>query len=147
MNTVNDRISIYGTVNALRNNKIGGNLYFLSPKGMVVGSGGVINAGALTVMTSANTFGSAEAAAQAITDNSWGGLDSKASIDIHGKINTATGIDLRAAYINVNKASGSDIAPALKTGVVFANTVNTTEIDKQAGNVISGSRLAASLDY
>lgn len=146
VNTVENRISISGTVNAIRNNKIGGNLYFLSPKGMVVGSTGVINAGSLTVMTSGNTFGSAKAAAQAITDKSWGGLDSNASIDIHGKINTATGIDLRAAYINVNKASGSDIAPALKTGVVFANTVNTIEIDKQAGNVISGSRLAASLD-
>ena len=32
VNTVNDRISIYGTVNALRNNKIGGKLYFLSDK-------------------------------------------------------------------------------------------------------------------
>ena len=105
VNTVNDRISIYGTVNALRNNKIGGKLYFLSDKGMVVGAGGVINAGALTMLTSGNTFASAEAAAQAITDNSWGGLDSKASIDIHGRINTATGIDLRAAYINVTKAN------------------------------------------
>ncbi|MGM9582884.1 MAG: leukotoxin LktA family filamentous adhesin, partial [Phascolarctobacterium sp.] len=146
VNTVENQISISGTVNAIRNNKVGGNLYFLSPKGMVVGSAGVINAGSLTVMTSGNTFSSAEAAAQAINDNSWGGLDSKASIDIHGKINTATGIDLRAAYINVTKASGSDIAPSLKTGVVFKETVNTKDIDQQAGNVVSGNRLSASID-
>ncbi|MGM9519671.1 MAG: leukotoxin LktA family filamentous adhesin, partial [Phascolarctobacterium sp.] len=31
VNTVENQISISGTVNALRNNKIGGNLYFLSP--------------------------------------------------------------------------------------------------------------------
>ena len=145
VNTVENQISISGTVNAVRNGKIGGNLYFLSRNGMVVGSTGVINAGSLTVMTSGNTFSSAEAAAQAITDNSWS-LDSTASIDIHGRINTATGIDLRAAYINVTKASGSDIAPALKSGVVFKETVNTKDLDQQAGNVISGSRLAASLD-
>ena len=51
VNTVENRISISGTVNAIRNNKIGGNLYFLSPKGMVVGSTGVINAGSLTMIT------------------------------------------------------------------------------------------------
>ena len=119
VNTVNDRISIYGTVNALRNNKIGGKMYFLSDKVMVVGSSGVINEGALTVITSGNTFTSAETAAQAITDNSWS-LDSTASIDIHGRINTATGIDLRAAYINVTKANGSDTAPVLKTGVMLS---------------------------
>ncbi|MGM9569807.1 MAG: leukotoxin LktA family filamentous adhesin, partial [Phascolarctobacterium sp.] len=146
VNTVENRISISGTVNAIRNNTIGGNLYFLSPKGMVVGSTGVINAGSLTVMTSGLTFGNAQFAAQAVSDKVLGDLDSTASIDIHGKINAATGIDLRAAYINVTKASGSDIAPALKTGVVFANTVNTTEIDKQAGNIVSGSRLAATVD-
>ena len=73
-------------------------------------------------MTSGMGFGSAEAAAQAITDKSWGGLDSKASIDIHGKINTATGIDLRAAYINVTK-TGTD-APLLKTGAMFIRVIS-----------------------
>ena len=51
VNTVQNRIDINGTVNAIRDNKIGGNLYFLSPKGMVVGAGGVINAGSLTAIT------------------------------------------------------------------------------------------------
>ena len=31
VNTVENQINISGTVNAVRNNKIGGNLYFLSP--------------------------------------------------------------------------------------------------------------------
>ena len=34
----------------IRNKQIGGNLFFLSPGGMAVGKGGVINTGALYVM-------------------------------------------------------------------------------------------------
>ena len=146
VNTVQNRIDIYGTVNAIRNSKIGGNLYFLSPRGMVVGSSGVINAGSLTVMTSAKTFSSAEAVAQGLADKSWGSLDSEASIDIHGQINTATGIDLRAAYINITKAQGESTAPILKTGVMFAEAVNTTKISQQAGNIVAGQRLTATAD-
>lgn len=51
VNFVNDRIDINGTVNAIQNNKIGGNLFFLSKKGMAVGKSGVINTGSLYVMT------------------------------------------------------------------------------------------------
>ena len=51
VNTVQNRIDIGGTVNAIRNNKISGNLYFLSPQGMVIGAGGVVNAGSLTILT------------------------------------------------------------------------------------------------
>ena len=141
VNTVNDRISIYGTVNAIRNNKVGGNLYFLSPQGMVVGAKGAINAGSLTVMTSGMGFSSAEAAAQAITDKNWGGLDSKSSIDIHGKINTATGIDLRAAYINVTK-TGTD-APLLKTGAMFSTVVSDNKVTSAS---VEHGRLTASVD-
>ncbi|MGM9582896.1 MAG: leukotoxin LktA family filamentous adhesin, partial [Phascolarctobacterium sp.] len=151
VNTVENQISISGTVNAIRNNKIGGNLYFLSPKGMVVGSTGVINAGSLTMITSDKKFTNAlgtldpDAAAAAIAADNWD-VHSNAKIDIHGQINTATGIDLRAAYINVTKDTDAAISPSLKTGVVFANTVNTTDINKQAGNVVTGSRLTASVD-
>ncbi|MDO4203129.1 MAG: leukotoxin LktA family filamentous adhesin [Selenomonadaceae bacterium] len=51
VNMVQNQINIAGTVNAVRDNKIGGHLFFLSPGGMVVSATGVINAGALTVMT------------------------------------------------------------------------------------------------
>ena len=47
-NLVDNKISINGTVNALRDGKIGGNLYFLSPNGIAVGASGVINAGVFT---------------------------------------------------------------------------------------------------
>lgn len=51
VNLVNNRIDVAGTVNAIRENKIGGDLFFLSGSGMAVSNKGVINAGSLTVMT------------------------------------------------------------------------------------------------
>ena len=59
VNFVDNKISVNGTVNALKeisvNNaikekKVGGNLYFVSPQGMIVGKTGVINAGSLTAV-------------------------------------------------------------------------------------------------
>ena len=50
LNFVNTRIDINGTLNAIKDGKIGGNLFFLSPGGMVVGKSGVINTGSLYVM-------------------------------------------------------------------------------------------------
>ncbi|WP_417209394.1 leukotoxin LktA family filamentous adhesin, partial [Acidaminococcus fermentans] len=50
LNFMDTRIDINGTLNAIRNEQIGGNLFFLSPGGMAVGKGGVINTGALYVM-------------------------------------------------------------------------------------------------
>ncbi len=131
VNTVENRIDIQGTVNAIRDNKIGGNLYFLSPKGMVIGAGGVINAGSLTAITmNQNDLPtSAEAAATAIKDGTWKASSSlDGSIVVNGQINTMTGIDLQAAAIYVQKAEGAKDAPSLRTGVVFKNAVNTNGI-------------------
>ncbi|MGM9568977.1 MAG: beta strand repeat-containing protein, partial [Phascolarctobacterium sp.] len=86
------------------------------------------------------TFSSADKAAQAIKDNSWS-LDKTASVDIHGQINTATGIDLRAAYINVTKTG--DTAPLLQTGAMFNTIVNNGKVEKAS---VAEGRLTASLD-
>ncbi|MGM9582304.1 MAG: leukotoxin LktA family filamentous adhesin, partial [Phascolarctobacterium sp.] len=129
VNTVENQINISGTVNAVRNNKIGGNLYFLSPKGMVVGAGGVINAGALTVIGTGTTFSgsgddAAAKAAEAIVANNWS-LEGDSKIEINGQINAMTGIDLRAASIALQKDTSSNGNALLQTGVVFNNVVNT----------------------
>lgn len=133
VNTVESQISISGTVNAVRNSKIGGNLYFISPEGMVVGAGGVINAGSLTVIganlrsggeNSTPYFSTAAEAAARIQSNNFD--YNNAQIVVNGQINTMTGIDLRAAHIALKKVNdGQFITPTLQTGVVFKNTVNT----------------------
>lgn len=47
---------IYGVLNSIKDNKIGGNLYFLNPQGIVVGRGGSINAGSLALYTPTQDF-------------------------------------------------------------------------------------------
>ena len=143
VNTVASRIDINGTVNAIRDNKVGGNLYFLSKDGMVVGANGVVNAGSLTVLAAENKFKDAEAASEALKKQDWE-LSSKGTIDVSGTLNTATGIDLRAAYINVAKGNGSSFAPQLRTGMLFYTTVNTAGLVSDAA--VKDGRLTATVD-
>ncbi|WP_297998408.1 leukotoxin LktA family filamentous adhesin [uncultured Phascolarctobacterium sp.] len=143
VNTVASRIDINGTVNAIRDNKVGGNLYFLSKDGMVVGANGVVNAGSLTVLAAENKFKDAEAASEALKKQDWE-LSSKGTIDVSGTLNTATGIDLRAAYINVAKGSGSSFAPQLRTGMLFYTTVNTAGLVSDVA--VKDGRLTATVD-
>lgn len=143
VNTVDSRIDINGTVNAIRDNKVGGNLYFLSKDGMIVGTSGVVNAGSLTVLAAENSFENAKAVSEALQKQNWE-LSSKGTIDVSGTLNTATGIDLRAAYINVAKAKGSSFAPQLRTGMLFYTTVNTDGLVSNAA--VKDGRLTATVD-
>ena len=56
LNFLKNKIDVQGTLNAVKNNKIGGNLYFLSSEGLILGKGGVINAGAFYAMTPTKGF-------------------------------------------------------------------------------------------
>lgn len=56
INLVQKRINIDGVVNAIKDNKIGGDVYFFSNAGIAVGANGVFNVGRLTLGTDA-TYG------------------------------------------------------------------------------------------
>lgn len=56
VNLVNGGMNVAGTVNAIKDNKIGGDLYFLSSGGIAVTKSGVINAGSLTMVTARSTL-------------------------------------------------------------------------------------------
>lgn len=51
INVVKNKINIDGVVNAIKDNKIGGDVYFFSNAGIAVGSHGVFNVGRLTLGT------------------------------------------------------------------------------------------------
>ena len=53
INLVKNRIDIDGVVNAIKDNKIGGDVYFFSNAGIAVGEHGVFNVGRLTLGTNA----------------------------------------------------------------------------------------------
>ena len=130
VNFVNDRIDINGTVNAIQNSQIGGNLFFLSKDGMAVGKSGVINTGSLYVMTPTADYidnmkvvaGTADAATaadelNAITNitkdaNAWQTIpvNTSGTITVLGKVNAANEVQMRAAKIGVGKnVSGTDL--------------------------------------
>ena len=56
INLVKNRIDIDGVVNAIKDNKIGGDVYFFSDAGIAVGATGVFNVGRLTLGTN-TTYG------------------------------------------------------------------------------------------
>lgn len=56
INVVKNKIDIDGVVNAIKDNKIGGDVYFFSNAGIVVGANGVFNVGRLTLGTN-TTYG------------------------------------------------------------------------------------------
>lgn len=123
VNFVNDRIDINGTVNAIQNSQIGGNLFFLSKDGMAVGKSGVINTGSLYVMTPTQDYidnmkivaGTADAATaekelNAITNitkdaNAWQVIpvNTSGTITVLGKVNATNEVQMRAAKIGVGK--------------------------------------------
>ena len=142
-NFVDNQIKVEGTVNAIKNNKIGGELFFLSSSGMVVGNTGVINTGALYVMTpTQNAYD--DALKEAELGNVYEGivpkdgnvsipLNPQGTIIVKGKINAVDRIELHAANITIGDkenpadANGNTVA-VLATGVTdFKNLVNMTD--------------------
>ena len=133
-NLVDNRIGINGTVNALRNGKIGGNLYFLSPNGIAVGSSGVINAGAFTGMAVSQSYfdklskieSGSEFMTQLAPKNIEYNNDPDKGIDIQGVINAPGGIHLYASKIDVGKNA---ILRTDVSEVDFTKVVNIEGVD------------------
>lgn len=146
VNFVDSRIDINGTVNAIQNQKIGGNLFFFSSDGMAVGKTGVINAGALYVATPTKTkfdeykqFVAQDKFDTIIKDKGFAEIPINASgtISVLGKVNAVNAVNLRAAKIGVGKnvsentigdvaAGATATGASIRTGVNvdFSNLVN-----------------------
>lgn len=154
VNFVDSRIDINGTVNAIQNKKIDGNLFFFSSDGMAVGKTGVINAGALYVATPTSTkfdeykkLDNEDKFNTIIKDEGFAQIPINASgtISVLGKVNAVNAVNMRAAKIGVGKnvsgeafdgvAAGATVTEpgaSIRTGVVdFKDIVNV-------GNANSG---------
>lgn len=176
VNFVNSHIDINGTVNAIQNKKIGGNLFFFSSDGMAVGKSGVINAGALYVATpTENAFKdyknlkTEDQFKTIIKEEGFANIPINASgtISVLGKVNAVNAVNLRAAKIGVGKnvsennigdvAAGATATDAsIRTGVVdFKDIVNIGKVKSDlTGNALKATKdgsgdivLAASNNY
>lgn len=139
VNFVNSRIDINGTVNAIQNKKIGGNLFFFSRDGMAVGKSGVINAGALyvaaptkTAFDEYKTFKTEDEFNKIIKDTGFAQIPINASgtISVLGKVNAVNAVNLRAAKIGVGKNVSGETFDNVDAGATATDaSIRTGDID------------------
>ena len=127
INVVRDSSShIDGVLNSYKDGRIGGDVYFLNPHGIIVGKSGIINAGSVSMSTPTAAFveqliardGSISATAtQAVLAGDMP-INEKGTISIKGKVNAARSVELRAGNVEVKEGKVS-------TDVKFGEMVNT----------------------
>lgn len=133
VNFVDSKASINGIVNAVKDNKIGGNLYFLSPQGIAVGADGVINAGKVGMIIPHKQIYDVLMQQDGLSDEL---LSSKSVIDliplnpdgsivVEGSINAPGGINLAAQNVKIEPG-----AKLLNTNTIdFSSLVNTVDVE------------------
>src|SRR5690348_16524625 len=136
---------INGTLNAYKNGSIGGNVYFEDPFGFVVGAGGVINVGSLTVNTPTQQFLDRVVDAQGHVDNAATAqllsgavpLSPNGVIYVRGTINAQGGVSLGGQKVTIAGPLPSHFIhdPADRHQALFEATVNTDGL-QQGGAIV-----------
>ena len=141
LNFVDNQVNIEGIVNAIQNNKIGGDLRFISPEGIAVSKTGVINAGQVgmvvptqkyynQLLKTESSLKSADFLSAASIQKGEVPLNIDGSISVAGKINTVDGITLAAAKINLTEKA---ILNSQQT-INYADLVNVKNGNGTNGN-------------
>lgn len=154
INVVKNKIDIDGVVNAIKDNKIGGDVYFFSNAGIAVGEHGVFNVGRLTLGTNAaygealynggmekHLLQSAAAQAKAVS----GGSD----ITLQGKVYAAGDVVLGAGSVNVTADSvnvtGGEIRTHWNNADTYADKKAAEAYRNQLVNVSPSATVAKAL--
>ncbi|MDX2287994.1 MAG: leukotoxin LktA family filamentous adhesin [Hyphomicrobiaceae bacterium] len=106
------RTDIDGTLNGVKNGRIGGNIYLLNPNGIVVGPSGTVNAGSLSLQTPTSDFldsvldpnGTPNSAAVGRILSGTAPVSRDGRISVFGQINTLDSIYLRGGGVDVSGA-------------------------------------------
>lgn len=157
---------IHGTLNALQDGRIGGNVWFANPYGFIVGASGIVNVGSLMVSTPTPAFvdrffpaaGQPDDAAVAQLLGGTAPRHADGRISIRGRVNASGRVDLSAGFVDVGGAiySGArflDQAPAVADVVNTEGLASATRVVERDGRVeivadndvaISGSTVTVS---
>lgn len=149
INVVKNKINIDGVVNAIKDNKIGGDVYFFSDAGIAVGANGVFNVGRLTLGTNA-AYGealynggmekhlaqSAASQAKAVA----GGSD----ITLQGKVYAQSDVVLGAGSVNVK---GGEIRTHRNNADTYADKKAAEAYRNQLVNVSPSATVATALGH
>lgn len=140
LNLVHDERSYFdGVLNAYKDGRIGGNVYFLNPHGMVVGAGGVLNVGSLMMATPTSQFmdtlisqsGVVNSDALNSTLLGYIPLTDTGLIQVKGRINAANTVALSAGHISVD--AGAKVIAGQQAQANFADLVNIQGVETASG--------------
>ncbi|MCK9258828.1 MAG: leukotoxin LktA family filamentous adhesin [Azoarcus sp.] len=134
----NERSQIDGVMNAYKDGRIGGNVFFFNPHGMVVGAQGQINVGSLTVATPTPAYmerliGPGGVIDDAAVDQALRGeipLSESGLITVKGSVKAARAVQLAAANVNVDGGARIEAGAAAHAG--FGALVNIDGLEAGA---------------
>lgn len=129
---------IQGTINSLKGNVVGGNLYLVNPHGMMVGPQGKINAGSLVALSPSKSFMSeyldangeiSDAFANSLMQREFN-VNPDAVITICGELNAKNNIEIMAGnIINHGQINSGAIYSAPQGSVDHADIVNINSFE------------------
>ena len=149
VNLVRDqRTSIEGILNSIKDGKIGGNVWFANPNGFLISSKGVVNVGSLTLATPTAAFidnfflspGNPNSASVDALLNGTAPRNSEGAISVHGRINAIDGIALSAGAINVGGTLYSG-ARFIGSAPSFTDVVNANGLASASNVVVREGRI------
>ncbi len=149
INLVRDeRTTISGILNSIKDGKIGGNVYFANPHGYLISSSGVVNVGSLTLATPTSAFvdnfflspGNPNNASVDALLNGTAPRNSEGAISVLGRINATEGISLSAGAINVGGTLYSG-ARFFGSAPNFTDVVNANGLSSASNVVVREGRI------
>lgn len=129
VNLVDNKININGIVNSVRNNNFySGKAVFISPKGMVVGTSGVINVGSLSISTPSRTDYNNLKSNPELVSNLSQLTNKSGDVTINGRIITTGSAEINSGTVKVSDS-----------GRILSSTGNSRKIDsrEQAERIFS----------
>ena len=145
INLVKNRIDIDGVVNAIKDNKIGGDVYFFSNAGIAVGEHGVFNVGRLTLGTNA-AYGEAlynggmESHLQKTAAEQAKAVAGGSDISLNGKVYAQDDVVLGAGSVNVK---GGEIRTHVDNADTYAVQKTADEYRNQLVKINTPSAMVA----
>ena len=145
INLVKNRIDIDGVVNAIKDNKIGGDVYFFSDAGIAVGATGVFNVGRLTLGTN-TTYGEGlynggmESHLQKTAAEQAKAVAGGSDITLQGKVYAQSDVVLGAGSVNVK---GGEIRTHVDNADTYAVQKTADEYRNQLVKINTPSAMVA----
>ena len=149
INLVKNRIDIEGVVNAIKDNKIGGDVYFFSDAGIAVGATGVFNVGRLTLGTN-TTYGEGlynggmESHLQKTAAEQAKAVAGGSDISLEGKVYAQDDVVLGAGSVNVK---GGEIRTHRNNADTYADKKAAEAYRNQLVNVSPSATVAKALGH